>query len=70
VSDSGWRDATRRASAKAGIADARAVLAVEIVRVGAVYRPQCCGRTFGSWLEAGNHITSAECAGSTEGEQP
>jgi hypothetical protein len=64
VSDNGWRDSTRRASAKAGIADARRQLKpVEIVRVGAVYRPECCRDPFGSLTAAEVHITSNECEG-------
>lgn len=47
-----FRDVTRRASAKRGVAAARGVL--QIVRTGAVYTVD--GKQFDSWADAIEHV--------------
>jgi hypothetical protein len=63
-----WKSGRARVAATRGIAQARRRNRVEIVREGAVYRPQCCNRPFRSWHDAGEHIIENRCQPTPEGE--
>lgn len=61
MTDDPWRDPQRVSAAKAGVAAARRRNRVEIVRTGATYVPQCCGKHFRSWHLAGEHVIEGKC---------
>lgn len=56
----------RRAQAQSAIAAARRTHRTEIVRDGAIYRPQCCNQPMSSWHHAGQHVIEGNCQGETE----